>query len=129
MKLQKNKWKEEEKCKKSQELKDEILFFIAVRSFISKLSGERIDVKEINANVAQMLERAIQDDEMLQIGEVHNSNQLALLSNDILNKLAKMQKKNIAVEVLNRANRKRNQKNWNDTCRFIQTRVYRCNAW
>lgn len=35
--------------------------------------------------------------------EVHNSNQLALLSNDILNKLAKMQKKNIAVEVLNRA--------------------------
>lgn len=86
-----------------QELKDEILFFIAVRSFISKLSGERIDVKEINANVAQMLQRAIQDDEMLQIGELHNSNQLALLSNDILNKLAKMQKKNIAVEVLNRA--------------------------
>lgn len=87
----------------SQKMKDEILFFISVRSFISKLSGERIDVKEINANVAQMLERAIQDDEMLQIGEVHNSNQLALLSNDILNKLAKMQKKNIAVEVLNRA--------------------------
>ena len=87
----------------SQEMKDEILFFISVRSVISKLSGERIDVKEINANVAKMLERAIQDDEMLQIGEVHNSNRLALLSNDILNKLAKMQKKNIAVEVLNRA--------------------------
>jgi type I restriction enzyme R subunit len=87
----------------SQELKDEILFFISVRSFISKLSGEKIDVKEINANVAQMLERAIQDDEMLQIGEVHNSNQLSLLSNEILNKLAKMQKKNIAVEILNRA--------------------------
>lgn len=87
----------------SQELKDEILFFIAVRSFISKLSGDKIDVKEINDNVAKMLERAIQDDEMLQIGEVHNSNQLALLSNEILNKLAKMQKKNIAVEVLNRA--------------------------
>lgn len=83
--------------------KDEILFFIAVRSFISKLSGDKIDVKEINNNVAKMLERAIQDDEMLQIGEVHNSNQLALLSNEILNKLAKMQKKNIAVEVLNRA--------------------------
>lgn len=87
----------------SQELKDEVLFFISVRSFISKLSGEKIDVKEINENVAKMLERAIQDDEMLQIGEVHNSNQLALLSNEILNKLAKMQKKNIAVEVLNRA--------------------------
>lgn len=86
----------------SQELKDEVLFFISVRSFISKLNGEKIDVKEINENVAKMLERAIQDDEMLQIGEVHNSNQLALLSNEILNKLAKMQKKNIAVEVLNR---------------------------
>ena len=87
----------------SQKMKDEILFFISVRSFISKLSGERIDVKEINVNVAQMLERAIQDDEMLQIGEVHNSNRLAILSDEILNKIAKMQKKNIAVEVLNRA--------------------------
>lgn len=87
----------------SQEIKDEILFFIAVRSFISKLSGEKIDVKEINKNVAEMLERAIQDDEMLQIGEIHNSNRLSLLSDEILNKLAKMQKKNIAVEILNRA--------------------------
>lgn len=87
----------------SQEIKDEILFFISVRSFISKLSGEKIDVKEINNNVAQMLERAIQDDEMLQIGEIHNSNTLSLLSNEILNKLAKMEKKNIAVEILNRA--------------------------
>lgn len=87
----------------SQEIKDEILFFISVRSFISKLSGDKIDVKEINDNVAKMLERAIQDDEMLQIEEVHNSNRLAILSDEILNKLAKMQKKNIAVEVLNRA--------------------------
>lgn len=87
----------------SQEIKDEILFFISVRSFISKLSGEKIDVREINDNVAKMLERAIQDDEMLEIGEVHNSNQLSLLSDEILNKLAKMQKKNVAVEVLNRA--------------------------
>ena len=87
----------------SQEIKDEILFFISVRSFISKLSGDKIDVKEINDNVAKMLERAIQDDEMLQIGEVNNSNRLAILSDEILNKLAKMQKKNIAVEVLNRA--------------------------
>lgn len=87
----------------SKELKDEILFFISVRSFISKLSGDKIDVKEINDNVAKMLERAIQDDEILQIGEVHNSNQVAILSNEILDKLSKMQKKNIAVEILNRA--------------------------
>lgn len=87
----------------SQELKDEILFFISVRSFMSKLNGRHIDVSEINQKVAEMLEKAIQDDEMLQIGKVHNSNQLALLSNEIINKLAKMKKKNIAVEILNRA--------------------------
>ena len=87
----------------SQKVKDEILFFMSVRSFISKLSGGKIDVKEINSNVAKMLERAIQDDEMLQIGEVHNSNQLSILSDEILNKIAKMKKKNIAVEILNRA--------------------------
>lgn len=87
----------------TQEIKDEILFFISVRSFISKLSGNKIDIREINENVAKMLERAIQDDEMLEIGEVHNSNQLSLLSDEILNKLAKMQNKNVAIEVLNRA--------------------------
>lgn len=90
----------------TQEIKDDVLFFISVRSFISKLGGEHIDVTEINAKIAEMLEKAIQDDEMLQIGEVHNSNQLALLSNEILNKLAKMQKKNIAVEILARAVKK-----------------------
>ena len=87
----------------TKEIKDEILYFISVRSFITKLSGEKIDVKEINENVAEMLEKAIQDDEMLQIGDIHNSNKLALLSNEILNKIAKMQRKNIALEVLNRA--------------------------
>ena len=51
----------------------------------------------------EMLERAIQDDEMLQIGKVQNSNRIMLLSEELMNKIAKMQKKNIAVEVLNRA--------------------------
>ena len=88
-----------------QTVKDEVLFFTSVRSFITKLSGDgtRIDISEINSHVAEMLERAIQDDEMLQIGEVHNSNQIMLLSNELMNKISKMQKKNIAVEILNRA--------------------------
>ena len=86
-------------------VKDEVLFFTSVRSFITKLSGDgnKPDVNEINAHVAEMLERAIQDDEMLQIGNVHNSNQIMLLSDELMNKIAKMQKKNIAVEILNRA--------------------------
>jgi len=50
-----------------------------------------------------MLERAIQDDEMLQIGNVHNSNKIVLLSDELINKISKMQKKNIAVEILNKA--------------------------
>lgn len=89
----------------SQEIKDEILFFVSVRSFIKKLSssGNIIDSKEINERVGEMLERAIQDDEMLQIGKVQNSNRIMLLSEELMNKIAKMQKKNIAVEVLNRA--------------------------
>lgn len=86
-------------------VKDEVLFFTSVRSFITKLSGDgtRIDISEINSHVAEMLEKAIQDDEMLQIGEVRNSNQIMLLSDELMNKIAKMQKKNIAVEILNRA--------------------------
>ena len=88
-----------------QKVKDEVLFFTSVRSFITKLSGDgtRIDISEINSHVAEMLEKAIQDDEMLQIGEVHNSNQIMLLSDELMSKIAKMQKKNIAVEILNRA--------------------------
>ena len=87
-----------------QSIKDEILFFTSVRSFITKLGGDKVkfDVKEINKTVGDMLERAIQDDEMLQIGEVHSSNRLMLLSNELMNKIAKMQKKNIAVVILNR---------------------------
>ena len=88
-----------------QNVKDEILFFTSVRSFITKLNGDgtKIDIKEINGRVGDMLEKAIQDDEMLQIGAVYNSNQIKLLSDELMNKIAKMQKKNIAVEILNRA--------------------------
>ena len=85
------------------EIKNEVLFFISVRSFISKLSNNTIDVSEINERVAQMLERAIQDDEMLQIGNVQSSNRLLLLSDEIMNKIAKMEKKNVAVEIMKRA--------------------------
>lgn len=84
-------------------LKDEILFYIAVRSFITKLSGGKIDVNEINKKVGQMLEKAIQDDEMIQIGEMQNSYQLSIFSTTILNKLAKMKERNIAAEMLTKA--------------------------
>lgn len=83
--------------------KEEILYFISVRSFINKLHGGKSDVEEINSHVAKMLEQAVQDDELINIGEVHKSNALSLLSDDILDKLAKMKSKNVAAEVLQRA--------------------------
>ncbi len=86
-----------------QDVKNEVLFFIAVRSFISKLSNNKVDVAEINEKVAEMLEKAIQDDEMLQIGDVQSSNRLLLLSDEIMNKIAQMDEKNIAAEILKRA--------------------------
>lgn len=79
----------------TQEIKDEILFFISVRSFIKKLSnsGNTMDSKEINEHVGKMLERAIQDDEMLQIGKVQNSNRIMLLSDELMNKIQKCRKR------------------------------------
>lgn len=85
--------------------KEEILYIIAVRSFISKISSDckKIDVKEINSQVAEMLEQAINEDELINIGTLKKSNALSLLNDDILNKLAKMKSKNIAAEVLKHA--------------------------
>lgn len=83
--------------------KEEVLYIMSVRSFISKLSGGKLDVKEINETVAKMLEDAINDDELITIGTVTKSNSLSLLNDDILNKLAQMKSKNIAAEVLNKA--------------------------
>lgn len=87
-------------------VKDEVLFFISVRSFIKKLesSGDNYhDIKTINEKVGEMLERAVQDDEVIRIGEVHKSNQIAILSDEIMSKIQKMKEKNIAVEVMKRA--------------------------
>lgn len=88
----------------SENIKNEILFFISVRSFITKIEGnEKVDISEINNNVAKMLENAIQDDEMMEIGKINASKVTELLSNDVLEKLSKMKEKNIAVEVMKRA--------------------------
>ncbi len=85
------------------ECKEEILYIMSVKSFINKLSGGKLDVKEINARVAKMLENAINEDELIKLGELEKSNSLDLLNDDMLNKLSKMKSKNIAAEVLNKA--------------------------
>ncbi len=87
----------------SQKTKDEILFFISVRSFILKLMGRNIDVQEIDDSAAKMLEKAIKEDETLQILEKNNDNKLLIFNDEILNKITKIEKKNIAVEILIRS--------------------------
>lgn len=88
----------------SQEIKDKCLFIISVKAFISKITNTgKIDVSEINATVGKLLEDAIHEDELLNLGELTHSNSLELLSDSILNKLRNMKDKNIAAEVLSRA--------------------------
>lgn len=88
----------------NQTIKDKCLFIISVKSFISKITNTgKIDVSEINANVGKLLEDAIQEDELINLGELTHSNSLTLLSESILGKLRNMKDKNIAAEVLARA--------------------------
>lgn len=87
-----------------EDVKDKVLYIISVRSFISKIHHEnKLDVTEINKHVADMLNQAIIDDELINLGELSKSNELDLLSSEMVNKLSKMKEKNVAAEILARA--------------------------
>ena len=76
----------------NQKLKDKSLFIISVKSFISKITNTgKIDVSEINFTVGKLLEDAIREDELLNLGELTHTNSLQLLSDSILGKLREMQ--------------------------------------
>ena len=83
----------------------ESLFIISVRSFINKLTlvDGKLDVSDINRDVAQMLQQAIQDDELIQVGKIKHGRALSMLSNQMLQRLAAMENKNIAAEILRKA--------------------------
>ena len=86
------------------EYKEKILYFISVRSFISKITNEnKLDVSEINKNVGKMLEESIKEDELINLGELSRGNSLELLSDAMLSKLRGLKDKNIAAEILSRA--------------------------
>ena len=85
-------------------IKDKCLFIISVKSFISKITNTgKLDVSEINNTVGKLLEDAIHEDELLNLGELTRGNSLELLSDSILSKLRAMKDKNVAAEVLARA--------------------------
>ena len=81
------------------------MYIISVRSFINKLTQPdgKLDIRQINEDVAQMLQQAIQDDELIQIGHIKHSKNLSLLNDQIIQRLAQMQQKNVAAEILKKA--------------------------
>ena len=87
------------------DVKWEATFIISVRSFINKLDNidGGMDISEINRDVAEMLQQALQDDELIQIGTIKHGRELAMLSNEMLERLANMENKNIAAEILRKA--------------------------
>ena len=89
-------------------IKEEVLYIIAVKSFIKKLIGgdDTLDVKEINKAVAKMLEAAIKDDELIMIGDLQKSDALELLNDQMIAQLKLMKNKNVVAEVIQQAVKK-----------------------
>lgn len=84
--------------------KDKSLYIISVRSFISKISNDnKLDVSEINKTVGEMLEKSIQNDELINLGQLSGGNSLDILSDSMLSKLKKIKDKNVIAEVLSKA--------------------------
>ena len=84
--------------------KDKSLYIISVRSFISKISNDnKLDVSEINKTVGEMLEKSIQNDELINLGQLSGGNSLDILSDSMLSKLKKLKDKNVVAEVLSKA--------------------------
>lgn len=76
--------------------RDEILYVISVRSFLNKIQGGSFELSQINKDIANILESAINND----IGVVQKRTSLKLMDDADLMKLEKMSSKNVAVELL-----------------------------
>ncbi|MGL6105635.1 type I restriction endonuclease subunit R [Romboutsia sp.] len=88
----------------SKRTKDEIAYFMAVRSFIMKTT--RIgtpDLKEVNARISRMLEEAIVGDEVIVLTSAGSQETFDLLNEENINKLKALPQKNIAANILMRA--------------------------
>ena len=85
------------------EIKEEISYFIAIRSFIMKTTKKGVpDLKEVNARISRMLEEAILEDEVLVLAEAGSKESFDLLTEDNIRKLQALPQKNIAANILMR---------------------------
>ncbi|MCR2820042.1 type I restriction endonuclease subunit R [Lederbergia panacisoli] len=83
--------------------KEEISYFIAVRSFIMKSERPGIpDLKEINERISKMLEDAILEDGVMVLTEATSSESFDLLNEENIEKLRAIPQKNIATTILMR---------------------------
>ena len=84
--------------------KEEVSFFMAIRSFIMKTTKKGItDLKEINERISKMLEDAILGDEVLVLTKAGSSETFDLLNQENMLKIKLMPQKNIAANILMRA--------------------------
>ncbi|HCW53874.1 MAG TPA: type I restriction endonuclease subunit R [Clostridium sp.] len=87
----------------SKEVKNEIAYFIAVRSFVMKTTKNGVpDLKEVNKRISDMLEQAILSDEVLSLTEAGTKETFELLTDENLNKLQALPQKNMAANILMR---------------------------
>ena len=84
--------------------KEEVSFFMAIRSFIMKTTKKGVpDLKEINERISKMLEDAILGDEVLVLTKAGSSETFDLLNQENMLKIKLMPQKNIAANILMRA--------------------------
>ncbi len=87
----------------SKKEKEEVSFFIAVRSFIMKTTKTGVpDIKEVNNRISKMLEEAILEDEVLVLTEAGSKESFDLLTDENIRKLRALPQKNIAANILMR---------------------------
>lgn len=83
--------------------KDEVSFFVAVRSFVMKTTKQGVpDLREVNSRISKMLEEAILQDEVLVLTEAGSKESFDLLTEENIRKLQALPQKNIAANILMR---------------------------
>ncbi|MED4015527.1 type I restriction endonuclease subunit R [Sutcliffiella cohnii] len=87
----------------SKEIKEEIAYFIAVRSFIMKSSIKGTpDLKEVNERISKILENVILEDGVMVLTEATSNESFDLLNDENIAKLQAIPQKNIATNILMR---------------------------
>ena len=87
----------------NKQIKEEIAYFIAVRSFIMKSSKTgTLDLKEVNERISKLLENAILEDGVMVLTEATTNESFDLLNEENISKLRAIPQKNIATTILMR---------------------------